>query len=145
MKVFAGSDHAGFALKQVLIERVQRLGLDVVDLGTDSIDSCDYPDYAHAVAKAVLATPGSMGLLICGSGIGISITANRYPGIRAALCRSSYEARLAREHNDANILALGARITGVDLAIDTIETFLSTSFLGERHIRRVAKIERSSS
>jgi ribose 5-phosphate isomerase B len=144
MKVFAGSDHAGFALKQVLIERIQRLGLEVVDLGTHSIDSCDYPDYAHAVAKAVLAGTGSMGLLICGSGIGISMTANRYPGIRAALCRSSYEARLAREHNDANILALGARITGVDLAIDTVETFLSTSFLGERHTRRVAKIERPS-
>lgn len=141
MKVFAGSDHGGLALKKVLIKRLQELGHQVEDLGTHTFDSCDYPDYAHAVAEKILAEPGSMGLLTCGSGIGISIAANRHSGIRAALCHNSLEAELARRHNDANILAMGGRLVGEALAVDILERFFSTGFDGGRHVGRVQKID----
>ncbi len=141
MKIYAGSDHAGLALKQSLIKFLQSKGFEVEDLGTYTTDSCDYPDYAHAVAKKVLAEPNSKGLLTCGSGIGISIAANRHKGIRAALCHTSLEAELSRKHNDANILVLGGRIIGEVLAEDIAEKFYATDFEGGRHAKRIAKIE----
>lgn len=141
MKIYAGSDHGGFKLKAILIRKLQEMGHEVEDLGTNSSDSCDYPDYAHAVARRIIEDAGSLGLLICGSGIGISIAANRHAGIRAALCRSGLEAELARQHNDANILALGERITGEAMAIDILEKFLAAEFAGNRHTERVRKIE----
>ncbi|MDN5279016.1 MAG: ribose 5-phosphate isomerase [Clostridiales bacterium] len=141
MKVYAGSDHGGFNLKNTLIRKLEQLGHQVEDLGTNSADSCDYPDYAHAVADKVLADSGSMGLLICGSGIGISMAANRHPGIRAALCRTGLEAELSRMHNDANVLVLGERITGQALAEDILEKFMAAGFEGGRHSNRVKKIE----
>ena len=141
MKIYAGSDHGGFNLKGTLIRKLQQMGHEVEDLGTHSTDSCDYPDYAHAVATKVIENSGSFGLLICGSGIGISIAANRHAGIRAALCRSGLEAELARQHNDANVLVLGERITGEALAIDILEKFLAATFANGRHANRVRKIE----
>ena len=141
MKIFAGSDHAGLTLRKRLIERLIELGHTVVDLGTDRTESCDYADYAHAVARAVTGDPAARGLLVCGSGIGMSIAANRHPGIRAALVHSALEARLSREHNDSNILVLGARIIGEAMALDALETFLATEFSGGRHAFRVKKIE----
>lgn len=141
MKVYAGSDHGGLALKKLLISRLEELGHQVEDLGTLNEDSCDYPDFAHAVAHKVKQNLGSFGLLTCGSGIGISIAANRHPGIRAALCHNSLEAQLSRQHNDANILVMGGRLVGEALAIDILETFFCTDFEGGRHQRRIEKIE----
>lgn len=141
MKFYAGSDHGGFNLKNTLIRKLEQMGHQVEDLGTHSKDSCDYPDYAHAVARKVLADQSSFGLLICGSGIGISIAANRHAGIRAALCRSGLEAELSRQHNDANVLVLGERITGEALAIDILEKFLTAKFEGNRHTNRINKID----
>lgn len=141
MKIYAGSDHGGFLLKKTLIRRLVELGHEVVDLGTNSEKSCDYPDFAHAVAREILADPGTMGILTCGSGIGISIAANRHAGIRAALCHNSLEATLARQHNDANVLVMGGRLVGEALAIDILEKFFSASFDGGRHQDRIEKIE----
>ena len=141
MKIFAGSDHGGFTLKNILIKRLQELGHQVEDLGNHSLNSCDYPDYAHAVAVNVNAEPGTMGLLTCGSGIGISIAANRHHGIRAALCHCSLEAELARQHNDANVLVMGGRMVGEAMAIDMLEKFFATDFAGGRHRDRIKKIE----
>ena len=141
MKIYAGSDHGGFLLKKTLIRRLVELGHEVVDLGTNSEKSCDYPDFAHAVAREILAGPGTMGILTCGSGIGISIAANRHAGIRAALCHNSLEATLARQHNDANVLVMGGRLVGEALAIDILEKFFSASFDGGRHQDRIEKIE----
>ncbi|GAB4266599.1 MAG: ribose 5-phosphate isomerase B [Candidatus Rifleibacteriota bacterium] len=141
MKIYAGSDHGGFVLKQILIKKLRDSGHQVEDLGTHSSESCDYPDYAHAVARKVISDQGSKGLLICGSGIGISIAANRHAGIRAALCRNGFEAELAIKHNNANVLVLGERITGEALAIDILEKFLAAEFEGGRHLKRVEKIE----
>lgn len=142
VKIYTGSDHAGLALKQRLIQHLKQLGHDVTDLGTESGESCDYPDFAHAVASKVTAEKNSLGLLTCGSGIGMSIAANRHPGVRAALCHNALEAGLSRQHNDANILVLGGRIVGEELAIHILDAFLGASFAGGRHARRVEKIER---
>ncbi|MFZ2961240.1 MAG: ribose 5-phosphate isomerase B [Candidatus Ozemobacteraceae bacterium] len=144
MKIIAGSDHAGLALKKRLLERIRELGHETLDLGTDTTESCDFADYAHAVARRVVEEPGSLGLLTCGSGIGMSIAANRHPGVRAALCHTALEARLTRQHNDANILVLGSRILGEEAAIDTLEAFLATPFSGGRHVNRIRKIELAS-
>ncbi|HNW35039.1 MAG TPA: ribose 5-phosphate isomerase B [Candidatus Ozemobacteraceae bacterium] len=141
MKIYAGSDHAGLPLKHRLIQHLNKLGHEVVDLGTDSEASCDYSDYAHAVAEKVAAEADTLGLLTCGSGIGMSIAANRHHGVRAALCHNSLEASLARQHNNANVLVLGGRIIGDELAIDILNTFLKAAFEGGRHARRVDKIE----
>ena len=141
MKIFSGSDHGGLALKRIIITKLIDLGHDVEDMGTDSFDSCDYPEYAHKVAEKVLATEKAIGLLICGSGIGISIAANRHKGIRAALCRNSLDAKLTRQHNNANVVVMGGRITGDALAWDIMEAFLNTNFEGGRHERRVELIE----
>lgn len=138
--VAIGADHAGFKLKCIISEELERLGCQVLDLGTDDTESVDYPDYADAVARAVSEGRAGVGVLICGTGIGMSIGANRHPGIRAALCCDEEFARLARQHNDANILVMAGRITGEDKARKCLETFLSTEFEGGRHARRVEKL-----
>ena len=139
--VAIGADHAGFELKSALSGELKSLGFRVLDLGTDGPDSVDYPDYADAVAKAVSVGTAQSGLLICGSGIGMSIGANRHSGVRAALCHDEETARLAREHNDANVLVLGARLTDEELAGRCVDVFFSTEFDGgERHARRVSKL-----
>lgn len=138
--VLIGSDHAGFALKQVLLPFLEAEGWTVIDKGAFSEASCDYPDIAHSVCKHVLET-GEKAVLICGTGIGMSMTANRYKGIRAALCTHEFHARMTREHNDANVLCLGERITAPGLAMELVRTFLTTEFCGGRHQRRVDKIE----
>ena len=137
-----GADHAGFELKDLLKESLLEQGYQVVDLGTNSGDSVDYPDFGRAVAEAVAAGQAEKGILVCGTGIGISIAANRHPAIRAAVCHSGLEARLAREHNDANVLALGARIIGSEAAKDCVQAFLNTEFLAGRHSGRVEKLSR---
>ncbi len=137
-----GSDHGGYALKQVIMAHLTARGLEYKDFGTYSEASCDYPDYGRAVAQAVANGEAEYGIIICGTGIGISITANKIPGIRAALCGDCFSAEATRSHNDANILALGARVVGEGLAIKIVDTFLDTPFSNdERHIRRIRKIE----
>ena len=137
-----GCDHGGYELKQEVIKYLDAHGLEYKDYGTYSTDSCDYPDYAQAVAKAILNKECDRGILICGTGIGISIAANRFPGIRAANCTDCFMAEATREHNDANILALGARVVGPGLALKIVDTFLNTEFSNDpRHIRRIEKIE----
>lgn len=135
-----GADHAGFELKTALVGELTSMGFDVLDMGTDGEASVDYPDFGYAVAQAVTRGEALRGVLICGTGVGISIAANRHPGIRAALCTHGEVARLAREHNDANVLALGARITGIEIARECVRQFLSTDFAGGRHQRRVDKL-----
>lgn len=137
-----GSDHGGFALKGAIIKHLESRGLEYRDFGTYSEASCDYPEYGRAVAEAVAAGECERGILICGTGIGISISANKVKGIRAALCGDCFSAQATREHNDANILALGARVTGEGLALKIVDTFLDTPFSNDpRHIRRISKIE----
>ena len=137
-----GSDHGGFALKQAIMKHLDARGLAYKDYGTYSEASCDYPDFGRAVAEAVAAGEAEYGIIICGTGIGISITANKVPGIRAALCGDCFSAEATRSHNDANILALGARVVGEGLAVKIVDTFLDTPFSNdERHIRRIRKIE----
>ncbi len=135
------ADHAGFELKAILSKALEAAGHTVLDLGTYGPDSVDYPDFGVALAQVIELGKVERGVLVCGSGIGISIAANRNPSVRAALCHDETTARLAREHNDANVLALGARTTGVDVAKACLEVFLATEFAGgERHERRVAKL-----
>ena len=137
-----GSDHGGFALKEAIKKHLEERGLEYKDYGTYSDASCDYPVYGRAVAKAVAAGECELGILICGTGIGISITANRVPGIRAALCSDCFSAEATRQHNNANILALGARVLGEGLALKIVDTFLDTPFSNdERHVRRISMIE----
>jgi ribose 5-phosphate isomerase B len=135
-----GADHAGFPLKEDLKSWLIGRGYEVVDCGTQSTESVDYPDYAAAVAGAVTAGKAGRGVLVCGSGIGMAIAANKVPGIRAAACTDAYTARLAREHNDTNVLALGARITARDSAIEILEAWLAAAFAGGRHAQRVDKV-----
>lgn len=139
-KIAIAADHAGFELKSMLVAELKQGDFEVLDLGTNSTDSVDYPDFADRLAAAVKAGHAARGILVCGTGIGISIAANRHRGIRAALCHNTTDARLAREHNDANVLALGARTTGVENAKDCLKTFLATPFAGGRHVRRVQKL-----
>ena len=141
MKYFIGTDHAGYEIKPFVIEYLQKKGIEVEDLGTYSSESVDYPDYAHKVAEAVLANPGTMGILICGSGIGMSLAANKHKGIRAALCHDYYTAAMARRHNDANILCFGARIVGLGEVESILEAWLTHEFEGGRHERRIKKID----
>src|SRR5579863_6635091 len=135
------SDHAGLELKRMLMPWLEHVGCTAEDLGTHDSASCDYPDFAHALSAWVLHEPGRRGILICGSGIGMSIAANRFKGIRAALCRSGLEADLSRRHNDANVLCLGGRITGIEMAKDCVKRFLTTPFEGGRHEKRVEKLD----
>lgn len=138
--VAIANDHAGVALKQVLLEVVNACGFTPLDLGTNSTDSVDYPDYGKLVAKAVADKRAQFGIAICGSGIGISIAANRVAGVRAALCSTGLAAELSRQHNDANVLCLGARLIGDAEAKECVKRFLSTAFEGGRHAKRVEKL-----
>jgi ribose 5-phosphate isomerase B len=141
MLVALACDHAGVELKEQLKPLFQQLGLHVEDFGTHGPESIDYPDYAHVVARAVAEQRFARGVLICGSGIGMCITANRHAGVRAAVCSEAYSARMTRMHNDANVLCLGARVIGLGTAEEVVKTFFGTPFEGGRHGARVAKIE----
>jgi ribose 5-phosphate isomerase B len=138
--VALGADHAGFPLKEDLKTWLIARGYDVVDLGTQSAESVDYPDFAVGVGSAIAAGKADRGVLVCGTGIGMAMAANKVPGVRAAACTDAFSARMSREHNDANILALGARITARDAAIEILEIWLGAEFAGGRHARRVEKI-----
>ena len=141
--LIVGSDHAGLELKRELLGVAAELGYEVVDIGTHTSDSTDYPDYAHQVASAVGRGEG-LGLLVCGTGIGMSMAANRHPGVRAAVCSDVFSASMTRQHNDANVLCIGARVVGAGLAAEVLKAFLSASFEGGRHERRVNKLEPSN-
>ena len=141
MRIAIGSDHAGFALKGTLVEALRDGGHEVVDVGTDTDAAVDYPDYAEAVAVAVRCGEADRGVMICGSGVGASVAANKVPGVRAAICHDTYSARQGVEHDDMNILVLGGRIVGAALAVEVLEAFLGARFSNEeRHRRRVGKI-----
>jgi ribose 5-phosphate isomerase B len=139
-KIAIASDHAGFELKSALKDLLAEMGYEVLDLGTDGPESVDYPDFAHALCGALEGGDAARGVLVCGTGIGMSIAANRHPHIRAARCHDATDARLARQHNDANVLTIGARTMGLEPARDCLKTFLETEFEGGRHARRVAKM-----
>ena len=134
------SDHAGYELKTLLVEDLGGQGYEVLDLGTQGPDSVDYPDFGHALAQAIEEGRARRGVAVCGTGIGISIAVNRHGGVRAALCHDETSARLARQHNDANVLALGARMIGSEVARNCLRVFLETDFEGGRHVGRVAKL-----
>ena len=140
MRIAVASDHAGFHLKVLIADHVRKAGHTVDDLGTDTPDSVDYPDYGAAIGAYVAKGEAELGIAVCGSGIGIAIAANKVPGVRAATVADATGARLCREHNDANILCLGERLTGPQVALDAVDAFLATSFAGGRHQRRVDKI-----
>lgn len=138
--IVIGSDHAGFPLKQILVAHLKDKGLQVHDVGTENLESVDYPDFGMAVATALKDGLAKSGIVVCGSGIGISMAANRHNWIRAALCHDITSARLCRQHNDANVLALGGRLIGEEVAKDCVDVFLETEFEGGRHQRRVDKL-----
>ncbi|MBI5323696.1 MAG: ribose 5-phosphate isomerase B [Ignavibacteriae bacterium] len=140
MKIAIASDHAGFDYKEKIISLIKDTGNNPVDFGTNTIDSCDYPDYAYPAAEAVANHIADFGIIICGTGIGMSIVANKVHGVRAANCITPEMARLARQHNNANVLTLGARLISIELAKEIITIFLNTEFEGGRHINRVNKI-----
>jgi len=139
-----GADHAGFPLKERLVAELRRLGFEPLDLGTHSAESTDYPDYAHEVADRVEHHEAGRGVLLCGTGLGMSYAANRHPGVRAAVAWTPEVARLAREHNDANVLILPARFVTPEDGVEILQAWLTTEFAGGRHSRRVAKIDRST-
>ncbi len=138
-KIYIGADSAGFMLKEELVKHLEELGYTVVDCGTDSAASCHYPDFAAAVCHGVLDdSEKCYGVLVCGTGVGMSMCANKYRGIRAALCGDTYSAKMTRQHNDANVLCMGARVIGSCLAMDILDAFLANEFEGGRHATRVA-------
>ena len=143
MKIAIGADHAGYELKQTLLPFLTKNGFVVIDLGTDTADiPSDYPDYAQAVGQAVTAGEAERGILVCGSGVGVSVAANKIPGIYAALCHDTYTAHQGVEHDNMNVICLGARVIGVELARDIVKTFLNAKFTREeRHMRRVSKMK----
>ena len=141
MRIAVGADHAGFVLKEILARYLREHGHEVIDKGTDSDTPVDYPDFAEAVGQAVLGGTAERGILICGSGVGASVAANKLPGIRAGLCHDTYSARQGVEHDDMNVLVLGARVIGVELARELVNAFIGAQYSEEeRHRRRVAKI-----
>ena len=142
MKIVVGADHAGFVLKQEVAEMLRRAGHEVLDVGTDSTAPVDYPDSAEAVGRAVMEDRAERGVLVCGSGVGASVAANKLPGIRAAVCHDVYSAHQGVEHDDMNVLVLGGRIIGPALAMDLVRAFVAARFTGEeRHARRLAKVK----
>lgn len=143
LRVALGSDHAGLLFKDSLKALLERLQVTMTDLGTNSAASVDYPDFAHAVSRGIAEKRFDAGILVCGTGVGMSIAANRHREIRAALCTDPYTARMTRLHNDANVLCLGARVIGAGLAEEIVEVFLTTPFEGGRHAGRVAKLDPS--
>lgn len=141
ISIAIGSDHAGFDLKEVLITYLKNKGIKVKDCGTCSKESVDYPDYAKKVSLSIISKESELGILICGTGIGISIAANKIKGIRAALCHDAFTAKMSKLHNNANILAMGANVIGVEVAKDMVDIWLSSEFEGGRHERRINKLE----
>ena len=141
MKIAIGCDHAGYQYKEIVKKHLEEKGFEVIDKGTYSEERVDYPVYGEAVANAVASGEADKGIVICGTGIGISISANKVKGIRAALCTNEYMARMARKHNDANVLAFGARVLGIDVALGIVDEFFSTDFEGGRHEKRVNLIK----
>ncbi|MEE8369632.1 MAG: ribose 5-phosphate isomerase B [Dehalococcoidia bacterium] len=141
MRIVVGADHRGYALKEKIAAQLRSSGYEVLDVGTDGEAPVDYPDYAEAVGKAILRGEGERGILICGSGVGASIAANKLPGVRAGLCHDTYSAHQGVEHDDMNMLCLGSRVIGPELALELTHTFLEACFSGEeRHRRRLAKV-----
>jgi ribose 5-phosphate isomerase B len=142
MRIAVGADHGGYRLKRIAIDELRRLEHDVLDLGTDSEEPVDYPDFAQAVAEMVMESTADRGLLICGSGVGASVAANKIPGVRAAVCHDTYSARQGVEHDDMNVLCLGARVVGVELALELIRAWVGAHFSGtQRYARRLAKLQ----
>ncbi len=141
MRIAIGSDHAGFGLKEELKRLLYEMGHECIDFGPASDESVDYPDFGEKVAEAVSLKRADRGILICGTGIGMSIVANKFPDIRASLCNDLYTAKFSRLHNDANILVIGGRIVGMDLAKEILKTWMTTEFEGGRHLRRLQKIK----
>ncbi|MCM2334509.1 MAG: ribose 5-phosphate isomerase B [Anaeromyxobacteraceae bacterium] len=139
-RVVTASDHAGLSLRAEAVKAARARGFEVEDLGPNAPDSVDYPDFAEAVARAVAEGRARFGILVCGTGIGMAMAANKIPGVRAAICRTEWEARMTRAHNDANVLCLGERVTGGGLGVAIVEAFLATPFEGGRHQRRVDKL-----
>ena len=139
-RVFLASDHAGFLLKKMIIKFLKKKGINILDLGPKNENSVDYPDYAHLLAKKVSKEKSNIGILVCGSGIGMSMTANRHKNIRAALCYNVRSAKLSRKHNNANVMTIGSRLTKKNVALKSVKAFLDTKFEGGRHLRRVKKI-----
>ena len=139
-RIILASDHAGFNLKEVIKKFLIKKRKKVLDLGTDNSNSVDYPDYAHLLSKTIKRNNKQFGILICGSGIGMGITANRHRNIRAALCHNVKSAKLSRQHNNANVIAIGARLTKKKVALRCVDTFIKTEFVGGRHLRRIKKI-----
>ncbi|MCY6485616.1 ribose 5-phosphate isomerase B [Clostridium aestuarii] len=140
MKIAIGSDHGGLNLKKAVITHLEKKGIEVKDFGTYTEESCDYPEYGCKVAEEVVAKNYDFGIIICGTGIGISMSANKVSGVRAALCHDTFSAHATRQHNNANVLAMGERVIGEGLALDIVDTFLNSEFEGGRHERRVNKI-----
>ena len=140
-KIVVGCDHAAYDLKLKVVEYIEDKGFEVVDVGTDSKESCDYPVFADALCKKIQSGDCELGVLICGTGIGMSIAANKHAGIRAACCSDVYSARLTREHNDANVLCFGARVVGEGTAFDLVDAFVDTEYVGGKHARRVAMLD----
>lgn len=141
MKLVIGNDHAGVEFKKIILKHLESQGHEVINVGVDVVESVDYPDIAKEVSKKIVDNEAQFGILICGTGIGISIAANKVEGIRAALCHNEFTAKLCRQHNNANIIALGARVIGDELAKACVDVFLNTEFEGGRHANRVNKIE----
>jgi ribose 5-phosphate isomerase B len=141
MKVAIGSDHAGFDLKKDIVQLLESLDIEQLDCGTDNTASVDYPDFGRKVAELVSSGAIERGILICGTGIGMSMVANKFPNVRASLCNDLFTARMSRLHNDANILVLGGRIIGKDLATEIVKVWINTPFEGARHLRRISKIK----
>lgn len=140
MRIALGADHGGFELKSEIRTHLEGQGIEVIDFGINSKESVDYPRFGFLVGDAVTTGKADLGIVVCGTGLGISIAANKVPGIRAVVCTETYSARMSREHNNANILALGGRVTGVGLALDIVDIFLKTPFAGGRHARRIELI-----
>jgi ribose 5-phosphate isomerase B len=141
MRIAVAADHAGFPLKDAVIDDLRRLGCDVLDLGTNNTDPVDYPDYAEAVGRAVQSREVERGIVLCGSGVGASVAANKMPGVRSAVCHDTYSAHQGVEHDDMNVLAIGARVIGLELALEIVRAFAGATFSGEeRHARRLKKV-----
>ena len=139
-KITVGCDHAGFGLKNIVLAHLEERGFEVLDVGTHSTDSCDYPQIAHELCKNIQNGTTELGILICGTGIGMSMAANKHRGIRAAACSDTFSARLTRVHNDANVLCFGERVVGMGLALDLVDAFVDAEFEGGKHQRRVDMI-----
>lgn len=141
MNVILASDHAGYPLKEAVKQHLTERGISITDCGTDSTASCDYPVFAHALCDKINAGEGELGILVCGTGIGMSMAANKVKGIRAAVCSDAFSAKFTRAHNDANVLCLGARVIGEGLALELVDIFLDTPFEGGKHLRRIEMLE----